>query len=48
MMTRLFKRTKKLTVDFCERCARVCDAASRQAELRERTLLRALQFGVRV
>ena len=46
-MLRLFKRTKEFGVDFCERCARVCDAGCRAAALRERNLVQALRFGMR-
>jgi hypothetical protein len=47
-MLRLFKRTKELAVEFCERCSRVCDAGCRRAALRERTLLQAWRYGVRI
>ena len=45
---RLFKRTKELAVEFCERCSRVCDAGCRRAALRERALEHAWRYGVRV
>ena len=44
----LFKRTKELAVDFCERCSRVRDPACRQAAVRERALLQAWRYGARV
>lgn len=47
-MLRLFKRTKELAVEFCERCAQVCDAGCRAAALREGARTRALQFGGRI
>jgi hypothetical protein len=45
---RLFKRMKDVAVEFCERCSHVCDAGCRRGVLRERTLLQAWRFGVRV
>jgi hypothetical protein len=47
-MLRLFKRTNELAVEFCERCSRVCDAGCRRAAFRERTLLQAWRYGVRI
>jgi hypothetical protein len=47
-MLRPFKRTKEMAVDFCDRCARVCDAGCRRAALREQTLLQASRYGVRI
>jgi hypothetical protein len=47
-MFRLFKRSKGLAVEFCERCSQVYVAACRPGGLREGMVLRALQFGVRV
>jgi hypothetical protein len=44
-MLRLFKRTKELTVEFCERCSQVCDAGCRRTALRERTLMQAWRHG---
>ena len=44
-MLGLLKRSKERTVEFCERCAQVCDAGCRAAAIRERTL--SLRFGVR-
>jgi hypothetical protein len=45
-MLRLLKRSRERAVEFCDRCAQVCDAGCRAAAIRERTL--ALRFGVRV
>jgi hypothetical protein len=42
------RSSKKLAVEFCDRCATACDASCRAAAIREGTLLRALQFGPRV
>jgi hypothetical protein len=47
-MLRLFRRSKVRLVAFCDRCARVCDAACRADAIRERELMRALRLGVRV
>jgi len=47
-MLKLFKRTRELAVEFCERCSRVCDASCRRAALRERALLQPWRYGVRV
>ena len=47
-MFRLFKKTKTLAVEFCERCSQVCDAGCRAAAVRERARMRALQFGGRI
>ena len=47
-MRRLFKRSKAVAVEFCDRCAKVCDAGCRAAAVREQALLRALRFGGRV
>jgi hypothetical protein len=41
----MLKRSKELAVEFCDRCARVCDADCRQAVIRERAL--ALRLGMR-
>ena len=48
VMQRLFKRTKELAVEFCERCSRVCDAGCRRAALRERALVQAWRYGGRI
>jgi hypothetical protein len=47
-MLRLLKKTRRLAIDFCERCGCVCDAACRTEALRERALVKALQRGGRV
>lgn len=47
-MLELFKRTKELTVTFCERCGKVCGAGCRRAALRDRTLSQRLWLGVRI
>jgi hypothetical protein len=47
-MSRLFRSSKVRLVAFCDRCARVCDAACRADAIRERALMRALRLGVRV
>jgi hypothetical protein len=47
-MLRLFKRTKEVAVEFCERCSQVRDAGCRRAALRERALLQALRYGARI
>jgi hypothetical protein len=47
-MLRLFRKSKERLVEFCDRCARVCDAGCRAAAIRERALMRALRSGVRV
>lgn len=47
MMLRLFKRTRELTVSFCERCGSVCDSVCRAEAVRERALRRALVYGWR-
>jgi hypothetical protein len=47
-MFRLFKTTKAVAVEFCERCSQVCDAGCRAAALRERARMQALQFGGRI
>ncbi len=44
---KLFKRTKKQVIEFCNRCGRVCDAACRRAAVIERVRDRALLAGGR-
>ena len=46
-MLKLFRKTRELTVDFCEGCSRVCDADSRRAAVRERAL-QAWRYGTRI
>jgi hypothetical protein len=47
-MVRSFKRWKELAVEFCDRCARVCSAACRADEIRERAIVKALRYGARL
>ena len=47
-MIRWFRRGKELTVSFCDRCARVCDAGCRSGAVREPTVTRVLRAGVRL
>jgi epoxyqueuosine reductase QueG len=47
-MLRLFRRTKELAVEFCERCLRVCSTGCRRAAIRERGLLQARRYGARI
>ena len=47
-MLKLLKRSKGLAVEFCDRCARVCDSGCREAAIRERALVQALRLGVRI
>ena len=47
-MLKLLKRTRVLTVKFCERCGLVCDAACRRNAIVERARDRALLQGMRV
>ena len=46
-MVKLFKRTRVLAVEFCERCG-VCDAACRRNAIVERARDRALLQGMRL
>ncbi len=41
-------RAKTAAVEFCERCAEVCDSGCRRAALRERALVLALRYGGRI
>ena len=45
-MFRLLRRSKEIAVEFCDRCARVCDAGCRAAAIRERAL--SMRLGVRL
>ena len=47
-MLRLVKGTWGLVVEFCDRCARVCDAGCRRAAVRERALLQVSRYGARI
>lgn len=44
---KMFKRTRELVVEFCDRCGSVCDNACRRTALLERARERALANGVR-
>jgi hypothetical protein len=46
-MLRLLRGSRALTVEFCDRCAKVCDAGCRASTLREQALSRSFRFGVR-
>ena len=46
-MLRLFKRTRELTLSFCERCGSVCDSVCHAEAIREHALQRALAYGWR-
>jgi MinD superfamily P-loop ATPase len=48
VMLKLFKRTRELAVEFCERCGSVCDAACRRNAIIDRARDRALLQGMRV
>jgi hypothetical protein len=43
-----FRKRRELVVEFCDRCAQVCDAACYAEAARERTRVQVLQFGVRI
>lgn len=47
-MVKLFKRTKELAVEFCDRCGSVCDAACRRNAIIGRARERALLLGMRI
>jgi hypothetical protein len=47
-MLRLFGKSKERLVEFCDRCARVCDPGCRAAAIRQGARKRALRLGVRV
>jgi hypothetical protein len=47
-MLRLMGRSKALAVEFCDRCAKICDAGCRAAALREQMLMRVLRLGGRI
>jgi hypothetical protein len=47
-MLKLLRKSKKLAVEFCDRCVRVCAASCRATAIRERALLQALRFGARI
>jgi hypothetical protein len=43
---KLLKRSKEVAVEFCDRCAKVCDAGCRAAAIRERAL--SLRLGMQL
>ena len=47
-MLKLFKKTKELAIEFCERCGWVCDSTCRRNAIVERARDRALPQGMRV
>ncbi len=46
-MVKWLKRTERVVVEFCDRCAKVCDAGCRAMAIRERAEMRALRLGPR-
>jgi MinD superfamily P-loop ATPase len=46
-MLKLFKRTRKLAVEFCDRCRHVCDSACRRNAIVEGERDRVLLPGMR-
>lgn len=42
------RKPRELVVEFCDRCAQVCDAACRAEAVRESTGMQVLRFGVRI
>ncbi len=44
---KLFKRTRELFVEFCDRCGSVCTSACKRAAIIGRARDRALSFGGR-
>jgi hypothetical protein len=44
---RLLSTSKELAIEFCERCARVCDHGCRADAIRERAIAQRLRFGGR-
>jgi hypothetical protein len=47
-MLKLFGKSKALAVEFCDRCARVCDDRCRAAAIRGSATVQALRMGVRI
>jgi hypothetical protein len=47
-MLKLLEKSKKLAVEFCDRCVRVCHARCRAAAIRERALVQSLREGARI
>jgi hypothetical protein len=46
-MLNWLRRSRALAVEFCDPCARVCDAGCRASAPREQALEKALRVGVR-
>ncbi len=44
-MLKLLRRSKGLAVEFCDRCAKVCNADCRAAAIRERALAMRARVG---
>ena len=44
-MSKWLRKSKEVAVEFCDRCARVCDAGCRAAAVREQAMLRPPGFG---
>jgi hypothetical protein len=44
---RLLRKPKELAIEFCERCARVCDIGCRADAIRERAIAQRVLFGGR-
>jgi hypothetical protein len=47
-MIKWLRKSRDQVVEFCDRCARVCDAGRRAAAAREQAVLQALRFAGRV
>jgi hypothetical protein len=43
-----WRKSKEFVVEFCDRCAQVCDAACRAEAVRERARVMVLRFGGRL
>jgi Fe-S-cluster-containing hydrogenase component 2 len=44
---KLVRRSKELAIEFCDRCAEVCDASCPVAAIREHALIQALRLEAR-
>ena len=42
------RKSRELAVEFCDRCAKVCDASCRATAVRDQAMLRAVRFGARL
>lgn len=42
------RKRRELMVEFCDRCAQVCDVACRAEAVREHTRMQVLHFGARI